>query len=92
MEMTIKSMEDKWTIKIIQKHATNIKDNPYSYGPFENILWAPAIYIHEVLFIWFMDLRIAICIGQDLLSNFKDSHATSNYSQPKSMSMVVWIM
>jgi hypothetical protein len=55
-------------------------------------LWAPAIYIHEVLFIWFMDLRIAICIGQDLLSNFKDSHATSNYSQPKSMSMVVWIM
>jgi len=39
-----------------------------------------------------MDFKTTICIGLDLLSNFKGSHATSNYSQPKYVDMVVWIM
>jgi len=33
------------------KHAKNIKDNTYSYGPSKNLLWIFAIYIHEILLI-----------------------------------------
>ncbi len=42
--MTVEFMEYKWTIKIIHKHARNIKDNTYSYGPSKNLLWILAIY------------------------------------------------
>jgi len=42
--MIVEFMEYKWIIKIIQNHAINIKDNTYSYGPFENLLWIFAIY------------------------------------------------
>ncbi len=43
--MKVEIMEYKWIIEIISKHARNIKDNTYSYGPSENLLWIPTIYI-----------------------------------------------
>ncbi len=62
MEMTIEFMEYKWTIKIIENHARNIKDNTYSYGPFEDFCRL-LLYIHEVLLTLFMDFKTTTCVG-----------------------------
>lgn len=71
-------MEYKWTIK---KHVTNLKDNTYFYGAYENIMWTPTIHqMLQISNLWIS--KSTLCIRNYLLNNYKDSHATSNCLQP----------